>query len=55
MGCQKEIASKILEEGADYVLAVKRNQGSLHEGVRDVFDLARNSGFDGLSHTTTRR
>ena len=50
MGCQKEIASKILEEGADYVLAVKRNQGSLHEGVRDVFDLARNSGFDGLSH-----
>ena len=49
MGCQKEIASKILEEGADYVLAVKRNQGSL-EGVRDVFDLARNSGFDGLSH-----
>ena len=28
MGCQKEIASKILEEGADYVLAVKRNQGS---------------------------
>ena len=50
MGCQKEIASKILEEGADYVLAVKRNQGSLHEGVRDVFNLARNSGFDGLSH-----
>ena len=32
------------------MLAVKRNQGSLHEGVRDVFDLARNSGFDGLSH-----
>ena len=50
MGCQKDIASKILEEGSDYVLAVKRNQGRLHEGVRDVFGLARKSGFDGLGH-----
>ncbi len=50
MGCQKEVASKILEERADYVLAVKRNQGRLHEGVADVFDLARKSGFDSLDH-----
>ena len=50
MGCQKDIASKILQEGSDYVLAVKRNQGRLHEGVRDVFGLARKSGFDGLGH-----
>ncbi len=50
MGCQKEIASKILEEGADYVLAVKGNQGYLHEGVVDVFDLTRNSGLDDIDH-----
>ena len=50
MGCQKEVASKILGERADYVLAVKRNQGRLHEDVRDIFDLARKSGFDSLDH-----
>ena len=50
MGCQKEIASKILEEGADYVLAVKGNQGRLHEGVADVFDLTRNSGLGRIDH-----
>ncbi len=50
MGCQKEVASKILEERADYVLAVKRNQGHLHEDVHDIFDLARKSGFDSLDH-----
>ena len=50
MGCQKEIASKILEEGADYVLAVKGNQGRLHEGMADVFDLTRNSALDDIDH-----
>ena len=50
MGCQKEVASKIIEERADYVLAVKRNQGRLHEDVHDIFDLARKSGFDSLDH-----
>ena len=28
MGCQKEIAAKIVERGADYVLALKGNQGT---------------------------
>ena len=28
MGCQKEIARKTVEAGADYVLAVKENQAS---------------------------
>ncbi len=50
MGCQREIASKILEEGADYVLAVKGNQRHLHEGVADVFDLIGNSGFDDIEY-----
>jgi len=31
MGCQKEIAAKIVEEDADYLLAVKGNQEKLHE------------------------
>ena len=29
MGCQREIASRIIEKKADYVLAVKDNQGLL--------------------------
>lgn len=37
MGCQREIAKKIVEKGADYVLALKGNQSSLAEDVR-LFD-----------------
>jgi predicted transposase YbfD/YdcC len=37
MGCQREIAGKIIEKRADYVLAVKDNQGLLAEQVRDSF------------------
>jgi predicted transposase YbfD/YdcC len=38
MGCQKEIAAKIRERGADYVLAVKGNQEHLEEDIIDHFD-----------------
>jgi predicted transposase YbfD/YdcC len=34
-GCQKEIAAKIIDGGADYVLALKGNQGTLHQAVQD--------------------
>ena len=37
MGTQTEIAKKIHRKGADYVLALKANQGSLLEDVRDYF------------------
>src|SRR5271165_1074938 len=33
MGCQREIAQKIIDKKADYVLALKGNQGSLREDV----------------------
>jgi len=29
MGCQKDIASAIIEQKADYILALKGNQGNL--------------------------
>ena len=41
MGCQKEIAKKIIKKGADYILAVKGNQGSLEEGVKDTVRFAK--------------
>src|SRR5271169_7190796 len=36
MGCQRDIAQKILDNKADYVLALKGNQGTLREDV-EVF------------------
>jgi predicted transposase YbfD/YdcC len=33
MGCQTEIAETIVEGGGDYILAVKRNQPTLHDGI----------------------
>ena len=38
MGCQTEIAKEIVDAGADYVLAVKGNQPTLHEGIQEFFD-----------------
>ena len=41
MGCQREIAAKIVAGGADYVLAVKGNQPALHEAIVQLFDAQR--------------
>ena len=37
MGCQRAIAEKIVEKGADYILAVKDNQKFLHDDIKDAF------------------
>lgn len=37
MGCQTEIAQALVTGGADYVLAVKGNQPTLHQGLIDFF------------------
>lgn len=38
MGCQTKIADQITEEGADYVLALKGNQGQFHEDIALFLD-----------------
>lgn len=38
MGCQKTIAREIIEADADYVLALKGNQGTVHEEVKSFLD-----------------
>jgi len=38
MGCQKEIAEKIVTQQADYVLAVKQNQGHLLDDIQEAFE-----------------
>ena len=51
MGCQRDIAAQIIEQGGDYVLAVKGNQGSLHDSIVDFFETARVNDFSGVAHT----
>lgn len=50
MGCQKEIAQQIVAGGADYMLAVKENQGSLHADIQDLFDGAEAFAFEDIPH-----
>ena len=50
MGCQRQIAGQIIAQKADYLLAVKENQPSLHEKVKRLLDEAILEEFKGMSH-----
>ncbi len=54
MGCQKEIARQIIDGQADYLLAVKGNQGQLHQDVSDLFQGAEEFGFEGVPYDYVR-
>jgi predicted transposase YbfD/YdcC len=45
MGCQRDIAQKVLDKKADYVLALKGNQGSLREDVETFVAEQQAAGF----------
>jgi predicted transposase YbfD/YdcC len=58
MGCQTEIAKTIIEQGADYVLALKANQGNMYEDVSQLFNLARQQDLNNLGgqfHSTIEK
>ena len=50
MGCQKEIVRQIVEQGGDYVLALKENQGQLYEDVVELFAYEQQRDFEGVEH-----
>jgi predicted transposase YbfD/YdcC len=50
MGCQKDIAAKIVAGGGDYVLTVKDNQPSLLSDIQDGFIQAHDTDFAGLDY-----
>jgi predicted transposase YbfD/YdcC len=50
MGCQKEIASQIKDQGGDYVLSLKDNQPTLHAEVRDLFLKGLETEFAAMKH-----
>ena len=44
MGCQRSIAEKIVAKKADYILAVKENQGNLLAEIKDSFQMLAADG-----------
>lgn len=46
MGCQEAIAAKIIENRADYILAVKENQKQLYQDIEDEFRFGKNIALD---------
>jgi len=60
MGCQKNIAAQIVEQKADYILAVKENQPSLLADIKDSFQMLEPASADeqidcGHGRVETRR
>ena len=51
MGCQKDIAQSIQNAGADYVLALKGNQGNTLESAKFIFEWEEKNGFHGVFYT----
>lgn len=50
MGCQKDIAQSITDQGADYVLALKKNHETLYDNVTLFLDDAQATAFANTPH-----
>ena len=48
MGAQKQITEQIVDKGAEYVLALKGNQSTFHEDVKEFFDYTHQREFQGI-------
>lgn len=50
MGCQREIAAQIIDQGGDYLLATKLNHEFLYEDISHLFELALDTEFKNLAY-----
>ena len=50
LGCQTEIAETIIQQGGDYQLALKENQGQLYQDVKDLFSGCWEVNFREVPH-----
>jgi len=50
LGCQKEVAPKVIDHEGHYVLAVKGNQGTLHDDLQLFWEDALERDFAGIPH-----
>jgi len=51
MGCQRDVAKRIVDKKGDYVLCLKGNHEHLHDEVKYFFDEARAADFNDVDHT----
>jgi predicted transposase YbfD/YdcC len=51
IGTQTKIAKAIVEQGGDYILAVKENQGHLYEDIHDLFADNQQFNYEGIPHS----
>ena len=51
MGTQHEIARRIYDTGADYVLALKANHPTLFSQVKQWFEIAEAKNFEGIEYS----
>lgn len=52
MGTQYKIADKIIDKKADYILAMKGNQGEFHDDIKLFLDTHLKNDFIGIAHTS---
>lgn len=51
IGTQTKIAKKIIDQGGEYILAVKENQGHLYEDIHDLFADNQQFGYAEIPHS----
>ena len=54
MGCQRGIAQKIIDKNADYILALKGNQGTLCEDVKEFVKEQKEKDFSDTTISTDK-
>ncbi|BBD64685.1 transposase [Nostoc commune NIES-4072] len=55
MGTQKSIAQKIIAAGSDYILSLKDNHPTLHQQVKNWFEIAQSLGFKDVDVNVSQR
>ncbi len=55
MGTQRDIASQIIEQKGDYILALKGNQGNLHKKVVAFFEQAQGNNWQGIDYSYSEK
>jgi predicted transposase YbfD/YdcC len=51
-GCHKKIARQIVQQGGDYLLQLKGNQGTLHKETVELFDQCLTDDCRGIAYST---
>lgn len=50
MGCQRDVAKRIIDKKGDYVFCLKGNQESLHDDVKFFFEECRQANYKDVEH-----